>query len=230
VEDFEVKPLATPGRVQFDRTGPTPPGPFNLDIGTAENLQLNAGGGNDRIRGARGLAGLIKSSLNGDDGNDRIVATDGEDSVSGGKGLDVINTRDKAADAVECGPGFDLAFVDRRDTVRGCEIVLGGRLRVRHLGAAIAVSGGSAAVKLRCVAARGRTGKVALVRGGKSLGGKSFRLRGRKARTVHIKLRPRGLRLLANAPDKGLRIKLRIDARDSAGNGWRTADSLRLER
>ena len=33
-EEFEVKPSGTAGRVQFDRLGPTPPGPFNLDIGS----------------------------------------------------------------------------------------------------------------------------------------------------------------------------------------------------
>ena len=34
-EVFTVKPSTTVGRIAFDRTGPTPPGPFNLDIGTA---------------------------------------------------------------------------------------------------------------------------------------------------------------------------------------------------
>ena len=56
-ERFTVKPSPTAGRVLFDRTGPTPPGPFNLDIGTAEQLVLNAGAGDDRITGANGLAG-----------------------------------------------------------------------------------------------------------------------------------------------------------------------------
>ena len=63
----------------FDRTGPTPPGPFNLDIGTTEQLVLNAGAGDDRITGANGLAGRISSTFNGDDGNDSIRGTDGAD-------------------------------------------------------------------------------------------------------------------------------------------------------
>src|SRR5215204_5152600 len=43
-EQFTVKPsLATPGGVRFDRTGPTPPGPFNIEIsGDTERLDLNA--------------------------------------------------------------------------------------------------------------------------------------------------------------------------------------------
>src|SRR5918999_1716837 len=40
-EVFEVKASAIPGRVAFDRTGPNPPGPFNLDIGTSERLDPN---------------------------------------------------------------------------------------------------------------------------------------------------------------------------------------------
>jgi Ca2+-binding RTX toxin-like protein len=84
-EDFEVKPSALAGRVQFDRTGPTPPGPFNLDIGSSEELQLNANAGNDRIKGAKGLKGLILSTLNGGDGNDRITGTNAEDVLTAGK-------------------------------------------------------------------------------------------------------------------------------------------------
>src|ERR671922_1069166 len=134
-EQFTVAPSATnPGRISFDRVNP---GPFNLDIGTTENLQLNAGGGNDEIKGAKGLAGLIVSSLSGDDDNDEIKGTDGEDLLSGGKGFDVIRSRDKAEDHVDCGRGFDVAFVDRRDFVRGCEVVLGGKLRVKLLRKAV---------------------------------------------------------------------------------------------
>jgi Ca2+-binding RTX toxin-like protein len=229
-EDFVVGPSPTAGRVLFQRTGPTPPGPFSIDIGTTENLRLNAGGGNDEIKGKRGLAGLIASTLNGDDGNDRIKGTDGEDLLTGGKGFDVIRSRDKAADQVEGNGGFDVAFVDKRDTVRGVEIVLGGRLRVRHLGGkAITVAGNMAAVRLRAVATRKVNGRVHLVRGGKSLGSVKYKVT-RTAKTFRIKLNRRGLRLVARAPRKGLSVKLRIDARDANGNGWRTSDSIKLKR
>jgi Ca2+-binding RTX toxin-like protein len=229
-EDFEVGPSEVPGRVLFKRTGPTPPGPFNIDIGTTENLQLNAGGGNDKIKGKKGLVGLIKSTLNGDDGNDSIKGTDGEDLLSGGKGFDVIRSRDNAADQVEGNEGFDVAFVDKRDTVRGVEIVLGGNLRVRHLGGkAITVAGNVAVVRLQGVGTKLTTGRVHLLRGGKSLGSAKYKVT-RKPEKVRIKLNRRGLRLVARAPRKGLSAKLRIDARDTNGNGWRTSDSIKLKR
>ena len=129
-ERFTVKPSSVPGRVLFDRTAPTPPGPFNIDIGTTELLRLNAGGGNDVITGAKGLAGRIVSELNGDDGNDSILGTDAADRLNGGAGRDLLQSRDKAEDLVDCGTGFDLALVDKRDFVRGCNIVLGGARRV----------------------------------------------------------------------------------------------------
>ena len=132
-EKFTVKPAAVAGRVSFDRTDPAP---FNVDIGTTESLLLNAAGGDDRIKGAAGLAGLIKSTLNGDDGNDRVTGTDGEDRLSGGKGFDLINAVDSAEDHVDCGKGLDLAVVDRRDFLRGCDVVLGGLPRVKPSGKA----------------------------------------------------------------------------------------------
>ena len=228
-EDFEVKPGAVAGRVQFDRTGPSPPGPFNLDIGSSEELELNAGGGDDRIKGAKGLKGLISSTLNGDDDNDRITGTNAKDVLTGGKGFDVIHAADRSADRVECGGGIDLAFVDRRDTVRGCELVIGGLLRVKASGKSATAAGGEAAVDLRCVLSRKCNGKVKLLHGGKSLGGAKFRLTGGQAKTVRIKLNRRGKRLAAGASSKGARVKLRIVARDSKGNGWRTTDPFRLK-
>jgi Ca2+-binding RTX toxin-like protein len=228
-EDFVVKPSADPGRVQFDRVGPTPPGPFNLDIGTSEKLVLNANGGNDTLIGRKGLAGLIKATLNGGDGNDRIKGTDGRDRISGGNGLDVIRSRDRAADRVECDAGFDLALVDKRDTVRGCEIVLGGSLRVKHSAKSVSLTGNRAELKLRCLSSGTCKGKVKLVYKGKSLGSKSFKIKSRKSKTIGVKVGTRGMRLLAKHSTKGLKVKLRIDARDSKGNGWRTTDPLRVK-
>jgi Ca2+-binding RTX toxin-like protein len=229
-EQFTVKPSPTAGRVLFDRTGPTPPGPFNLDIGTSERLVLNAGAGNDRITGANGLAGLIASTFNGDDGNDRITGTDGADRLFGGKGSDVIRSRDKSADQVSCGAGFDLARVDRRDHVTGCNIVIGGRQRVRLLGQTATVTRGRAVLRVRCVATRRCSGTVRLLRGGKTLGSARFKATRRKAKTVRVKLNTRGRRLVARAPAKGLKIQVQINARDGAGNGWRTTKKIRLKR
>ena len=122
-----MKPSATPGRVQFDRTGPDPPGPFNLDIGTTENLVVNANGGNDTIKGSKGLAELIDSTFNGGDGNDRIKGTDGKDVLSGGKANDLIRARDQASDDVKCQRRLTwpsstgaTASVDARSCWAGC--------------------------------------------------------------------------------------------------------------
>jgi Ca2+-binding RTX toxin-like protein len=226
-EEFTVKPSATtPGRVDFDRVDPAP---FNLDIGTTENLQLNAGGGNDEIKGAKGLAGLIVSSLSADDDNDEIKGTDGEDLLFGGKGFDVIRSRDKAEDHVDCGRGFDVAFVDRRDFVRGCEVVLGGKLRVKLLRKAVNVAGGAAAVPLRCVVAKRCKGSARLRLKGKTLGGARFNIGRKKAKTIRVKLSRRGRRLMAGASSNGLRVQLRIDATDTNGNGWRTTPVVKLK-
>ena len=229
-EQFTVKPGAVAGRVRFDRTGPSPtPGPFFIDIGTSENLVLNAGAGNDDITGFPGLAGLIKSTFNGQDGNDEIRGTDGEDLLSGGKGFDLIRSNDKAADQVECDGGIDLARVDKRDTVRGCELVLGGRLRVTTAAKSLKASGGAAALKLKCVATQRCRGVAALRRGNRTLAGARFAMGKNKTQVVKLKLTAAGRRALSRAGGKGLRVQLRIDAKDSRGNGWRSTANLRLK-
>src|SRR5215207_5215815 len=92
-EQFTVKPSSTPGRVQFDRTGPTPPGPFNLDIGTAERLDMNANGGDDTVTAANGLSALgFALDIDGGDGNDVLTGGDGNDRIVGGR--NPANTRD----------------------------------------------------------------------------------------------------------------------------------------
>jgi hypothetical protein len=230
-EEFTVKrSTLLPNGVRFDRLGPTPPGPFNIEISeNSERLDLNANGGDDSITTRRGVTSL-KLDVEGAEGRDGIEGADAEDLLSGGNGFDLIRSRDRAADQVECGGGFDLALVDKRDTVRGCEIVIGGKRRVRHLGGkAITVAGNVAAVRLQSVGTGRTRGRVHLIRGGKSLGSAKYKVT-RRSKKVRIKLNRRGLRLMARAPRKGLSIKLRIDARDSDGNGWRTSDSMKLKR
>jgi Ca2+-binding RTX toxin-like protein len=215
-DHFTVKPAES--RLRFERVNLVP---FRLDIATTERLLVRAGGGDDRIRGAQGLAGLVAGSFHGEGGNDTITGTAAEDLLSGGTGRDVISARDKVADSVKCDAGSDLARVDRRDRVRGCELVLGGRPRVRLAGKAIAVTGGVGVLRLRCVAARRCGGSVRLLRASKALGRARFDVP-RRPTTVRVKLNRRGRRLLARAPHKGLQVKARIDAPDGAGNRWRT--------
>jgi Ca2+-binding RTX toxin-like protein len=197
---------------------------FALDVdGGAGNDTLD--GGDDRIRGFKRLAGLIASTFNGDDGNDRIRGTDGEDLLGGGKGHDLIKSIDKAADTVECDAGIDVALVDRRDQVRGCELVLGGLPRVALVGKP-ELDGNRVALRLRCVASERCKGKVKLRRAGKLLGAKKFHIAHGDADTVRVKLNRRGGNLVANG--SSVRVKLRIVAHDKHGNGWRTATRVKL--
>jgi TolB protein len=56
--------------------------------------------------------------LNGKKGDDHIGDSGGKDTVYGGRGRDVINTRDGAKDVVSGGPGVDEINADRFDVVR----------------------------------------------------------------------------------------------------------------
>jgi Ca2+-binding RTX toxin-like protein len=115
-ETFTVTANGT--RVRFDRTTPAP---FNIDIGTTENLVLNANGGDDVITAGNGLAGLIQLSLDGGTGNDTITGGDGNDLINGGDGNDMINGG-RGNDRVFMGTGDDT-FVwnpgDGSDVVEG---------------------------------------------------------------------------------------------------------------
>src|SRR5204863_869447 len=64
-EVFTVTPNGT--RVRFDRVNPAP---FSIDIGTSENLVLNANGGDDTFTASNGLATLISITADGGAGND----------------------------------------------------------------------------------------------------------------------------------------------------------------
>ena len=75
-------------RVRFDRISPAP---FSIDIGTSENLVLNANGGDDTITAGNGLAPLIQLTVDGGAGNDTIHGGDGNDIIVGGDGNDFIN-------------------------------------------------------------------------------------------------------------------------------------------
>lgn len=84
-ETFTIIPNGT--RVRFDRIDPTP---FSLDIGTSENLVLNANAGFDVVTAINGLGGLIHLTIDGGAGNDTIVGGNGNDILLGGDGNDVI--------------------------------------------------------------------------------------------------------------------------------------------
>src|SRR3954462_2349154 len=72
-------------RVRFDRVTPAP---FSIDIGTSENLVLNANGGDDSSSATGNLAALIKLTVDGGTGKDRLLGGNGADVLLGGDGND----------------------------------------------------------------------------------------------------------------------------------------------
>jgi Ca2+-binding RTX toxin-like protein len=115
-ETFTI--TANGNRVRFDRISPAP---FSLDIGTTENLVINASGGDDVITAGNGLANLIHLTIDGGAGNDTITGGDGNDTLLGGDGNDII-TGGRGNDQLFGGAGDDT-FVwnpgDGSDLVEG---------------------------------------------------------------------------------------------------------------
>src|SRR5262245_66603023 len=77
-ENFTVTANGT--RVRFDRLDPAP---FSLDIGTTERLVLKANGGNDIVSTTGNLAALIQLTIDGGDGNDTLLGSNGADTFLG---------------------------------------------------------------------------------------------------------------------------------------------------
>ena len=109
---------ANGSRVRFDRISPAP---FSVDIGTTEELVVNANGGDDVITAGNGLANLIHLTLNGGAGNDTITGGDGNDTLIGGDGNDLV-IGGRGTDTAQLGAGDDT-FVwnpgDGSDVVEG---------------------------------------------------------------------------------------------------------------
>ena len=89
-------------RVTFFRN----PGAITMDIGTTENLFVNALAGNDTVTGGVGLNGLIVTRIDGGDGDDILTGGDGVDIINGGLGNDTLNGG-AGNDTLTGGPGVD---------------------------------------------------------------------------------------------------------------------------
>jgi len=93
-------------------------GPDKL-IGTRHDDSIDGRGGADLIRGRGG-----RDVLRGGTGRDEVVGGKGFDRVNAGGGRDTVRARDHRPDTIECGPGRDLARVDRvEDGVYDCEVL-----------------------------------------------------------------------------------------------------------
>jgi Ca2+-binding RTX toxin-like protein len=115
-ETFTV--MAEGARVQFDRVDPAP---FTIDIGTTENLVLNANGGDDVISASGDLATLITLTIDGGSGNDTIGGGNGSDVLLGGDGNDFIDGN-QGDDVAQLGAGDDTFQWDPGD---GSDVVEG---------------------------------------------------------------------------------------------------------
>ena len=91
-------------RVRFDRLDPAP---FAIDIGTSENLVLNANGGDDSFSATGNLAALIKITVDGGTGNDTLLGSNGIDILLGGDGNDFVDGQQ----------GNDVGFLGAGDDV-----------------------------------------------------------------------------------------------------------------
>jgi Ca2+-binding RTX toxin-like protein len=88
------------------------PGP-DIAVGGDGNDELLTGKGSDVSRGGPG-----KDRLFDDEGHDRLI---------GGPGNDRFSALDGERDVIDCGPGEDIAIIDRFDVATGCEHVYSSR-------------------------------------------------------------------------------------------------------
>jgi len=105
-------------RVRFDRLTPAP---FSLDIGTCENLVLNANGGDDSFSATGNLATLIQITVDGGPGLDTLLGSNGPDVLIGGDNDDFIDGN-QGNDTIFMGAGndtFQWDPGDGSDTVEG---------------------------------------------------------------------------------------------------------------
>jgi Ca2+-binding RTX toxin-like protein len=109
---------ANGARVRFDRVTPAP---FSIDIGTSENLVVNANGGDDTFVGTGNLAALIKLTVDGGAGNDRLLGSNGNDTLLGGDGNDFVDGN-QGSDVGLLGAGNDTFQWDPGD---GSDVVEG---------------------------------------------------------------------------------------------------------
>jgi Ca2+-binding RTX toxin-like protein len=112
----------------------------NADPSQAQNYQPNGckkKGAGFTIKGTNKADKLVGSDgddsisalagndrVNARDGDDKVLAGPGKDTVSGGPGDDTINVKGGGADRVSCGTGDDTVKADKKDSVsRNCETV-----------------------------------------------------------------------------------------------------------
>ena len=109
---------ANGNRVRFDRVNPAP---FSIDIGTSENLVLNANGGDDSFGATGNLAAIIEITVDGGAGVDNLSGSNGADVLLGGDGNDRVDGN-QGDDVALLGAGDDSFQWDPGD---GSDVVEG---------------------------------------------------------------------------------------------------------
>jgi Ca2+-binding RTX toxin-like protein len=107
----EFTAAANGARVRFDRVNPAP---FSIDIGTSENLTVTANAGDDRFSATGNLAALIKVTVDGGEGQDATLGTNGVDVFVGGNGNDFVDGQ-QGNDVALLGAGDDTFQWDPGD-------------------------------------------------------------------------------------------------------------------
>jgi hypothetical protein len=88
-------------------------------VGLGATDCLYGNGGHDRLHGG-GSHDLVEGGV----GDDMLRGELGRDRYLAGSGDDEIHADDGRRERIRCGPGADVAVVDRRDRTRDCEVVL----------------------------------------------------------------------------------------------------------
>ncbi|TWT10026.1 calcium-binding protein [Reyranella sp. CPCC 100927] len=146
-ETFTITANGT--RVRFDRLNPAP---FALDLGTTENLVINANGGDDFVSATGNLASLISITIDGGAGNDTILGSNGADMLVGGADNDFIDGQQ----------GNDTAFLGIGDDVFQWDPGDGNDLIEGQAGTDTMLFNGSAANEIMTASANG--GRVLFTR------------------------------------------------------------------
>ncbi len=123
-DNFQIQDgMMDPMRVDFQRLdGGMGLGPFTLDIGTVETLDLNSLGGDDTIAAMGLSSGLIGLDLESGDDNDQITGSAGADVIDAGAGDDSV-VGFQGDDTIMLGSGDDLNTWNNGD---GSDLIDGG--------------------------------------------------------------------------------------------------------
>jgi hypothetical protein len=201
-------------------------GPFFLDISTTETLQVSGQGGDDSVDVNNGLAPLIAVQVNLGDGNDSVRA------------------RNDSAQTIDGGAGSDSAVVDATDVVSNVEAIDApvvtpppppavdakapkAAIKSRRLN----VDGGRAAVRFTVPGDEDQVdARIRILRGGKIVGSLAAAdLEGGETKTFKVQLKRKTRIALAKAQGKKLRVTVKVQLTDAAGNKATASRQLNLK-